>query len=146
MTTLKDRIKKNEGFRLKRYEDSLGFWTIYYGHLCRDGEVYLNTVEDAEKYLDADIKIATQGAKNLFPEFNEFSQSRKEALIELVFNLGEPKICRKFPRFCNNVNRGAWEEAANELQYADGHSVLSKWYQDVKEKRAEEILELLRTA
>ena len=33
MTALQERIKRHEGLRLKPYKDSLGYWTIGYGHL-----------------------------------------------------------------------------------------------------------------
>ena len=141
--TLIDRIKKHEGLRLKTYKDSLGIPTIYYGHRVRQGEVYLGTVEDAERYLDLDIAIAQQWCMSLFPTFHEMSSVRQDALTELVFNVGANKIRQQFPRFCNAVNRRAWEEAANELKFADGKSKLSKWYQQVKETRAEDILDRL---
>ena len=141
--TLIDRIKKHEGLRLKAYKDSLGIPTIYYGHRVRQGEVYLGTAEDAERYLDLDIAIAQQGCMSLFPSFHEMDSCRQDALTELVFNMGANKIRQQFTRFCNAVNRRAWEEAANELKFADGHSVLSKWYCQVGENRAENILSRL---
>ena len=35
---LKDRIKKNEGYSDKPYQDELGFYTIGYGHLITEKE------------------------------------------------------------------------------------------------------------
>ena len=35
---LKDRIKKNEGYSDKPYQDQLGFYTIGYGHLITEKE------------------------------------------------------------------------------------------------------------
>lgn len=140
--SLRDNIKQGEGLRLKAYKDSKGLPTIYYGHLIRQGEVYTGTMRDAEEYLDKDIAIATKDARDLFPDFNSFSQNRKDALVELCFNMG-CQIGRKFPRFVHNVNISDWEGAANELRYADGKSVLSKWYQDVKTYRAERIIKMI---
>jgi len=140
---LKDQIRKDEGLRLKVYKDTLGIPTIYYGHRVRQGEVYLGTVEDAEKYLDLDISIAQQGAMSLFPTFYEMPATKQDVLTELVYNMGANKIRQQFPRFVHNVNRSAWEDAANELKFADGKSILSKWYCQVKENRAEGILERL---
>ena len=141
--SLKDQIKKDEGLRLKIYKDTLGIPTIYYGHRVRQGEVYLGTIEDAERYLDLDIAIAQQGAMSLFPTFHEMPDTKQDVLTELVYNMGANKIKQSFPRFCNAVNRRDWEEAANELKFADGKSILSKWYRQVKENRAEGILERL---
>lgn len=140
--SLKDNIKIGEGVRLKIYKDTKKLPTIYYGHLVRQGEVYLGTMRDADMYLDKDIAIATKDARDLFPDFRSFSQSRKDALIELCFNMG-CQFGKKFPRFVHNVNIGDWSAAADELKYADGKSVLSKWYQDVKTYRAERILNMI---
>jgi len=137
---LKKQIKKDEGLRLRIYKDTLGIPTIYYGHRVRQGEVYLGTIEDAEKYLDLDIEVARQGACALFPSLNYLPEEKQNALIELVYNMGANKIKQSFPRFCNAVNRLSWEDAANELKFADGQSILSKWYKQVKENRAEGIL------
>lgn len=141
--TLEDRIKQHEGLSLKIYRDSLKIPTIYFGHRVRHGEVYLGTIEDAERYLRNDIDIARHGAMSLFPVYNEIDSVRKDVLVELVYNMGVNKIRQSFPRFCNAVNRKAWEDAANELKFADGKSKLSKWYEQVKENRADDILERL---
>lgn len=141
--TLSDRIKQHEGLRLKVYKDTLGIPTIYYGHRVRQGEVYFGTIEDAERYLRNDIDIARHGAMSLFPVYNEIDSVRKDVLVELVYNMGANKIRQSFPRFCNAVNRKAWEDAANELKFSDGKSRLSRWYEQVKERRAEDMLERL---
>ena len=85
--TLEDRIKQHEGLRLKVYKDTLGIPTIYYGHRVRQGEVYLGTLEDAEKYLDIDIAVAQQGCMSLFPAFHQMSPARQDVLTELVYHL-----------------------------------------------------------
>lgn len=143
MSALEDRIKKHEGLRLKIYRDSLKIPTIYFGHRVRQGEVYLGTIEDAERYLRNDIDIARHWAMSLFPVYNEIDSVRKDVLVELVYNMGANKIRQSFPRFCNAVNRKAWEDAANELKFADGKSRLSRWYEQVKAKRAEDMLDRL---
>ena len=138
-----DRIKHHEGLRLKVYKDTLGIPTIYYGHRVRQGEVYLNTIEDAEKYLDIDIAVAQQGCMSLFPAFHQMSPGRQDVLTELVYNMGLNKIKQGFPRFVHNVNTGNFEEAANELKFADGHTKLSRWYTQVKSHRADDMLDRL---
>lgn len=140
----KEQLKQDEGLRLFKYQDTKGLWTIYYGHLIKAGETFNNTRHEAEKYLDDDIAIATNDAKDIFPEFESFTANRQDAIIMLLFNMGKTKIVRQFPRMVHNMNIQHWDAAANELKYADGKAILSKWYQDVKERRAEGILELLR--
>lgn len=140
----KEQLKKDEGLRLRRYKDTKDKWTIYYGHLIKEGEVFINTIEEAEAFLDADIAIAGKDAKDIFPEFKSFTENRQDAIIMLLFSMGKTKIVRLFPRMVHNMNIQHWDDAVDELKYADGKLILSKWYQDVKEKRAEGILLLLR--
>ena len=141
---LRDRIKQNEGYSRTPYKDTKVLWTIYYGHLIKPGEVFNGTDEEAEKTLDIDISNAREGLQNIFPDYEAFSQNRQDALVELLFNMGEWKIAHLFPRFVHNCNIQHWDDACAELKFADGKSILSKWYNDVHSKRAELILELLR--
>lgn len=140
----KAQLKKDEGLRLRRYQDTKGLWSIYFGHLIKNGEIFQNTIEQAERILDADIAIAEKDAKNIFSKFGEFSENRQDAIIMLLFNMGKTKIVRLFPRMVRCINIQHWDDAADELKYADGELILSKWYQDVKEHRAERILDLIK--
>ena len=90
---LRDRIKEHEGFDLNEYPDSKGYPTIYWGHKVVKGEVYLHTIKDAEAYLSDDINHATKDLKNIFPDYQTFSQARQEALIEFF---GCPKMRGQF--------------------------------------------------
>ena len=141
-----ERIAEHEGLRLTKYQDEDGNWTIYVGHLCKKDEIYLGTKEDAMKYLAQDLKIAERDAGSLFPDYKNMSQNRQEALVELCFNMGRTRIAHKFPQFVHNVNTKQWESAGDELQYANGRTKLSLsgWYKQVKEHRAEDILERIR--
>tara|TARA_Y100000768_G_scaffold29379_1_gene19545 strand:- start:360 stop:563 length:204 start_codon:yes stop_codon:yes gene_type:complete len=59
---LKDRIKKNEGYSDKPYQDQLGFYTIGYGHLIteRESEYYIKKFRKKhfEKLFEIDFKKA----------------------------------------------------------------------------------------
>jgi len=59
---LKDRIKKNEGYSDKPYQDQLGFYTIGYGHLIKEKEnkYYLKKYnkDHFKKLFEADFKKA----------------------------------------------------------------------------------------
>jgi GH24 family phage-related lysozyme (muramidase) len=140
---IKPILKVREGFSLKVYKDSMGYDTIYYGHKVVPGEVYLFTQADADAYLEKDISLAEMQAGSIFPEFKSFSLSRQAALVMLIFNMGADKIKRDFPRFVHDVNTNQWDEAANELKYSDGKSILSNWYKQVGHDRADEIINML---
>ena len=139
----KAQLKKDEGFSLVEYPDTKKNPTIYWGHEIKKGEIFNNTLEEAERILDEDIADAEKEALTLFPEFETFTPNRQDALVTLAFNMGLAKIYYHFPRFVHNVNIGDFEQAGNELKYADGKSVLSKWYQEIHETRAEEIIGLI---
>jgi len=141
---LEERIKKNEGLSLTRYIDTLGNPTIGYGHLLpASSDIQSITLEEAEHLFNEDIAEAKRAAVDIFEAFATFAQNRQDAIIELLFNLGKTKFLR-FIRMIHNINIGHWDDAAAELKYADGKKTLSRWYTQVKERRAEEIIELLR--
>ncbi len=135
---LKDRIKQHEGLRLKRYRDTKRNWTIGYGHLIKDGEELTSiTLDEAERLLDKDIRIARKAAMGIFPDFGMFSQTRREVLVELLFNMGVTHF-RTFDKMIHACNIKHWETAADELKD-------SKWYrEDVGRERGDTLVELLR--
>jgi len=143
---LEEKLMSHEGLKLKKYLDTNKVWTIYYGHKCLPSEVYIGTKEDALKYLRKDIEIAKKDLTVMFPDYKSFSQNRREALIEALFNMGRTTITHSFPHFVHAVNTRQWNTAGDELQYVDGRTKkeLSKWYKDVKSNRAEDILERIR--
>ena len=91
---LKNKIKKNEGFRDIAYLDSLGYATIGYGHLIKPKEknlLYRKTSK--KKLLEIFIKDFDK-ALNDYEKFykkNEHNQSTKEVLVEMIFQLGIDK-------------------------------------------------------
>ena len=94
---LKDRIKKNEGYSDKPYQDQLGFYTIGYGHLIKEKENknYLKKYnkDHFKKLFEADFKKAHDQYKKNFLKKNHTS-SEKELLIEMLFQLGEKGVSR----------------------------------------------------
>lgn len=77
---------------LTAYKDSLGYWTIGTGHLLQpqghDWSGYTITAEQAEIYLSADLMQAEHLAQRL-PEWNACdTDCRRNALIEICFNMG----------------------------------------------------------
>ncbi|WP_429098130.1 glycoside hydrolase family protein [Aeromonas veronii] len=133
---LVNRIKQNEGSisyqkktgtykdgKFKLYKDSLGFWTIGYGHLCSDSEVkkYKDGLSEtlAGVVLLQDVMEAEQGARRLF-EMNRHSLEVQDVLIEMVFQLGERKAAG-FKKFKAALDAQDYHNAAHELKD-------SSWY------------------
>ena len=120
---LKKRIKKNEGFSSKPYQDSLGFFTIGFGHLILPNEKHLLEKKikktDLEKIFQNDFYKALSGY-NFF--LKNFTSNKKEAelLIEMVFQLGIKRVC-KFKKLLQNLN--------NEHKYLVCFEMMSSlWY------------------
>ena len=67
MTALQERIKRHEGLQLKPYKDSLGYWTIGYGHLMTAKEKIAFadgiTKEQAEELFQKDFDKARRAGK-----------------------------------------------------------------------------------
>ena len=100
-TKLKQRIKKNEGFRNKPYFDQIGKLTIGYGHLIKKSENFSIKKKYSKKYLEHvfenDFKKTTTDYKKYYKKFKMLNSS-KEVLIEMIFQLGIKKVI-KFKRF-----------------------------------------------
>ena len=96
METVKNSIKKHEGFRNKVYKDTLGKRTIGYGHLCvedwwEDDKEY--TQAELERIFDKDFDKAKDGASKLY-EGCEINDTAKGIIIEMVFQLGTTGVSK----------------------------------------------------
>ena len=79
--------KSFEGLRLTAYQDSVGVWTIGYGHTGPDVHPHLTIIEQqAEKLLLNDIASAVAAVNRLVTVM--VTQNQFDALVDFVFNLG----------------------------------------------------------
>ena len=94
---LKDRIKKNEGYSDKPYQDQLGFYTIGYGHLIteKENKYYIKKFKKKhfEELFEIDFKKAHEQYKNNFFK-KDHTTSEKELLIEMLFQLGAKGVSK----------------------------------------------------
>jgi len=80
-------IKQFEGCRLTAYQDSVGVWTIGYGHTSGVKKGQVITQEQADTYLKADCAAAENNV-NLFMKKYDFNQNEYDALVSFAFNIG----------------------------------------------------------
>lgn len=144
---IKEMLERHEGKRNKTYKCSAGKRTIGIGHNI-DGkglptdiaayELQHGEIADDMIYelLDADISDAISDCKKLYPEFESFTESRRIALIDFLFNIGI-STATTFKNTNIAINTGEWGKAADGL-------LASKYAKQVG-GRAKEIAELLRT-
>ena len=142
LQSLKDQLKTDEGYKDEIYIDTEGYPTFGIGHLIRPtDEEYGKPVgtkvpdERIQEVFEADVHIATQEVLVVFPSANTFPGEVKEILINMMFNLGRPRL-KKFKNFIAAVNEGDWNRAADEM-------VDSLWYKQVK-GRAERLVARMR--
>ena len=85
-------IKRYEGCRLRAYQDSLGVWTIGYGHThgVQSGDVI--TQAEADELLEEDFIDAENDARKVCPYFDTLSDPRKGVLVDMSFQLGYQKM------------------------------------------------------
>jgi len=154
---LRKMIKRHEGLRLFPYRCIGGKLTIGYGwnldahplpvdyaHCLRaTGKI---TEAMAEHLLTIMIDMAERDCRDIYPGFNRFSETRRFALIDFLFNLGSTRAL-KFKKMRKAIEAEDWEEAANQVN----DSVY--WRQlggdpagtdDGKLERPEEIAQMLR--
>ncbi len=105
--------KKFEGLRLAAYKDSVGVWTIGYGHTGPDVHPNLSiTEEHANQLLLSDIAKAAEAVNRMVAI--ELTQNQFDALVDFVFNLGPNRLAKS--TLLRELNAGNHAVAA--LQFA----------------------------
>jgi lysozyme len=139
-------IEREEGRRLERYQDPKGIWTIGIGinledpygkTLCTMAGVDHDAVLAGTASLtDAQCDLMYRGAvldviswmARLIPAFRSLDGSRRVALLDMGYNLGETKF-GKFERTIAAANAGNWTETAAEALDSD-------WARELPERSA----------
>jgi len=125
-TRLIASIKAHEGYRELPYRDSLGYWTIGYGHLLEDDLIptervtvgslldYITDPSNHEKWLEDDIDGAMELAQRwLGFMWNDLNEVRKEVVVEMAFQLGTKLT--QFAKFRGAIANRDWERAVTEM-------------------------------
>lgn len=133
----RDRVRHelatDEDVRRFPYVDTVGKVTIGIGRNLTD-----RGISDAEiRYLlDNDINIALN-AVVVFPWFTDLDPVRQRACVNLMFNLGYPRLCT-FAKFLDAMGRKDYGTAAAEL-------LDSQWAHQVQPSRRDRIVAQIRT-
>lgn len=143
--TIEQFIENHEGRRKKPYKCPAGANTIGVGYnfdanpLPKKIADYLKEhgeITDAmiDQLLKDSILTAVIDCDSLFPDFEHFSDNRRMALIDFLFQLGKTRAS-KFHHAIAAINTGRWNDAANAMRD-------SAWAHQVPH-RAEEVTELI---
>lgn len=123
-------IKKFEGCRLTSYQDSVGVWTIGYGHTSNVKKGQTITLSQAEVFLKADC-AAAEKAVNSYAGKYHWNQNQFDALVSFTFNCGSGNL----KTLLNNGNRSIAEISAKIPAY---HKAGTQVLQGLIKRRAAE--------
>ena len=104
-----------EGCRLEAYQDSVGVWTIGYGHTRGVRPGMTCTGEQAVQWLIEDTQIAVDAVNDLVDV--ALTQDEFDALVDFVFNLGGPALAHSTMR--RLLNAGQYHAAAEQFDLWD---------------------------
>ncbi len=121
---LVNSLKKHEGLRLKAYLDTVGVWTIGYGHTLGVDEGLTCTPEQAESWLIEDVEDAIFDAEASEEWKYLNTNARKDVWIEMHFNLGATKL-KQFIGTRKAIREQRWQDVAK-------HMLDSLWAKQVK--------------
>lgn len=136
----KCQIKQHEGVELKSYVDRTGL-SAGVGHFLRVDEILkypLGTpvsMEQVNTWLEQDTVTSLKIAQTLFKgSWSSLSDVRKRALVDLSYNLGQPRLS-KFTKFIDAMDKQQFDVAAQELRN-------SRWFTQVG-RRGQNIITMI---
>ena len=141
MEKLIDMLKRHEGEvktngRHLAYKCPAGYWTIGMGrNIDPENGIGLSDAE-AQYLLENDIERVIKELSSEYPWFNGLDDVRKDAIIDIGFNLGATKL-RGFRRALTAMEEADYKAASDEF-------LDSKWARQVG-SRAVELTEMIRT-
>lgn len=136
-----EQLKIDEGVRLTAYKDTVGVWTVGYGHAhVAPGTVW--TQAQAEKVLVEDVIEHNARLAAALPWVNDLDPVRRRVLQNMAFNLGVGDAEKGtgllgFKNTLRMIREGAYGAAADNM-------LQSKWAKQVK-GRAVRLANRMRT-
>lgn len=128
-------LKRDEGLRLKAYKDTVGVWTVGYGHAhVVPGTVW--TQAQAEAALIEDVRTHNAELAVALPWVADLDPVRRRVLQNMAFNLGVNGLLG-FKNTLGMVKAGDYEGASRGM-------MASLWAKQVK-GRAVRLAEQMRT-
>lgn len=126
---LRESVCRHEGYRELPYRDSLGKWTVGYGHLIHEAQLsalvnhrtvgnlldFLSDPERHELWLSEDLIAAESDARRFIGDkWGKLSDVRREVITEMAFQLGADRL-GGFQNFRAAVIEGRWVRAKAEM-------------------------------
>ena len=125
---LLEMLKRHEGVESHVYRCSAGYETIGVGRNISKSGLGL-TDDEVDYLLENDIVRVVKELSSEYPWFNALDDVRKDAIIDIGFNLGATRL-RGFKRALAAMDVADYKTAS--LEFLD-----SKWSRDVKGRSTE---------
>ena len=129
---LSEDVQAAEGWRPKAYLDSVGVLTIGFGTNLE--ELTIDRTLGAQ-WLAAGLASAEREAERAFPWYATASPRRQRAIVEMIYNMGLPRLSG-FKAMLLACATGLWDVAAAE-------ALDSRWAKQVG-ARAQRIASMLK--
>ncbi len=120
---IKEQLIKHEGLKLNPYKCTSGKLTIGVGRNIEENGI---SEDEAHFMLVNDINKSISELQSIFSKYKFFSENRKKALIDMIFNLGKTRFL-KFKKMIKAIKEDDWNEASKEAKD-------SRWYKQVKSR------------
>ena len=143
-----NNLKSFEGWRSKPYLDTKKNQSIGYGFNLNDKNIarrlknlgYISGQPLSKAVGDKAISGLVNDTyipalQKMYPKFNKYPDNTKEALLNMIYNLGEPKLTG-FKKMRDALEAGDYNKASLE-------AVDSNWAKQVKSRRANYVKNLI---
>ncbi len=120
VTDLQSQLIRDEGVRLKIYQDTVGKWTIGVGRNLSDDGI---SQSEAMMLLSNDIAATGKALQTAIPWSMALDDVRLGALTNMAFNMGVGGLLQ-FKNFLAAMQQGNWTEARDQM-------LDSKWAEQV---------------
>ena len=138
---LKRRIKLDEGFRTKPYDDATGKelkkgdviqGTITWGYGCT-----YETKEEADHVLQFKLAHIIESDLLIFPEIGNLNEARLLVYISMIYQMGVRGL-KGFVKMRQAVKKEDWKEAKKE-------GLDSKWAKEDSPNRAKRLMNIMES-
>ncbi len=110
----KAEIKKEEGFRMEVYKDTLGFSTGGYGHKMLEGEIPPTDMAGWTKLFERDFARAVTGAEELLMISPNVDDTARHIVVEMCYQMGGYGVS-KFHGMLSALQESDYVTASKEM-------------------------------
>ena len=110
----KKEIKKEEGFRMEVYKDTLGFETGGYGHKMLEGEIPPTDMAGWNKLFERDFARAVTGAEDVLMLCPNIHDTARHIVVEMCYQMGAYGVS-KFHGMLSALQESDYVTASKEM-------------------------------